>query len=257
MAKSASDELLRQCLGWIGKRCRKFAKSRPGLDWEELQGAAITYFLEKVAEGKLEQVPPGAQVKWTCSVLDNGAKQAVTDWNRDRLRRGSLSGPTDDDGDELERPIEELVGAGPEALPIAGLERKEAEARGPKLAAYARKLRSPVRRLVVIAVYLPGQLTKADVEAAAANRVGGSNYPVLKADVVWKWLEQNRATAEAGSSSWREALAFVFGSKQSPDGASSKEKTRVMHLLDQHASRGREQLREMLIADGVTVEGWS
>lgn len=251
MAHAHSATLLERVLGWLEAHCRYLARSRPGLDPRDVRGDAIRYFLLKVEKGALDRVPPGAHEVWARSVLANGALHAVTTHDRFRRRSELAHAGSSDEGEDGPR-TEDLTHTQEDDSPESLVLLRAVLRNRNRVADVARKIGSPVRRLVVIAVYFPASLMQADVLAAAQCRHGGARLPVRPAETAWRLIEAARSDLEADSEPWRRFLAGALCTTQEPRAIPESELAKGKNQIEAHLSRGRAELHSLLTKEGLT-----
>jgi len=222
-------------LGWFETWCRRLT-ARSGVDWREPFQSGVVYLLQQLERGVLDGVEPSGWRAFTANTLMLGARQRLkTEWRHQRR------------AEPLEPP-QERTGRPPRPEPEDGAEDVLATlvARGEQRAVRAAigRLSSPVRRFVLLAVYAPEGLEKAHLSAAAGYRRGGARLLARPVDAAWRLLRERRGKLEG--SAWKAWVARVVAFRGAPDEVPAAQLARVLWGIDQHLSRGREELARLL-----------
>ena len=215
-------------LGWFEAWCRR-ATARSGVDWRDPFQSGVVYLLAQLERGVLDSVEAAGWRPFVANTLMLGARQRLkTEFSQRRRLQGT--------GTQAE---EEAVPS--EFLPLEQLLRK---GRGGEVRAALQQLSSPVRRFVLVAVYVPDALDRELLEQAAAWRRGGSRLFARPVEEAWPLLRAHRGKLEGAE--WKAWLARVVAFTGAPGRVAEAKVARVLWRIDQHLCRGREELLTVL-----------
>ena len=213
-------------LGWFETWCRR-RSARSRADWREPFQSGVVYLLQQLERGVLDGVEPSGWRAFTAHTLMLGARQRMkAEWRQQRRA--------------------EPLGLG-EGLSVEG-EGGDALERRAVRAAIGR-LSSPVRRFVLLAVYLPDGLERAHLDEAAGYRRGGARLFVRPVETAWRLLCERRGQLQGAA--WKAWVARVVAFRCAPHRVTDEQLVRVLWGMDQHLSRGREELAKLLREDGA------
>jgi hypothetical protein len=221
-------------LGWFEAWCRRLTR-RSQVDWREPFQSGVVYLLQQLERGVLDGVEPSGWRAFTAHTLMLGARQRLKAEFRQQRRA---------------EPLEPAVAPGrparPEPVDGAADVLADLVARGEERAVRAAigQLSSPVRRFVLLAVYAPEGLERGHLLAAASYRRGGTRLFARPVDAAWRLLQQRRGKLEGAA--WKAWVARVVAFRDAPDEVPARQLARVLWAMDQHLSRGREELVRLL-----------
>jgi DNA-directed RNA polymerase specialized sigma24 family protein len=240
MSHSKPAEFLAQTLsphlGWFEAWCRR-RTARSGVDWRDPFQSGVVYLLQQLERGVLDGVEPSGWRAFTAHTLKLGALQRLKSEWRQRRRAEPLE-PASLPGVPRRPEPEDLSGDSLSALLVHGEQRA--------VRAAIAQLSSPVRRFVLLAVYAPEGLERSHLEEAAAYRRGGARLFVRPVASAWGLLSRERGQLEGPA--WKAWVARVVAFRGVPSRVPETEVTRVLWGIDQHLSRGREELAALLRA---------
>ncbi|MBM4380221.1 MAG: hypothetical protein FJ086_13145 [Deltaproteobacteria bacterium] len=222
-------------LGWFEAWCRRLT-ARSRVDWREPFQSGVVYLLQQLERGVLDGVEPSGWRAFTAHTLMLGARQRLkTEWRQQR--RAEPLEPAEEGPGRTRRP--EPVDASGDVLGTL-------VARGEQQAVRAAigQLSSPVRRFILLAVYAPEGLEKAHLSSAAGYRRGGARLFARPVDAAWRLLRGRRGTLEGAA--WKAWVVRVVAFRGAPDQVPAAQVARVLWGIDQHLSRGREELARQL-----------
>ncbi|MEN9799518.1 MAG: hypothetical protein RL653_3215 [Pseudomonadota bacterium] len=217
-------------LGWFEAWCRR-ATARSGVDWREPFQSGVVYLLTQLERGVLDSVEAAGWRPFVANTLMLGARQRLKTEFAQKRRLPSAA--------EAAGAREEQ--APPESVPLEVLLRR---ARGTEVRAALRQLSSPVRRFVLVAVYVPDALDLPLLEEAAAFRRGGSRLFVRPVAQAWPLLRAQRRRLDGAE--WKAWVARVVAFTGPPGRVPAAPLAKVLWRIDQHLTRGREELLSVL-----------
>lgn len=240
MPRTKPAEFLAQTLsphlGWFETWCRRLT-ARSGVDWRDPFQSGVVYLLQQLERGVLDGVEPSGWRAFSAHTLKLGALQRMkSEWRQ--LRRTGPLEPASPPGRPPRAEPEDLSGDALTALLVRG-ERSAVKA------AIA-QLSSPVRRFVLLAIYAPEALERRHLEEATAYRRGGARLFARPVASAWRLLCAQRGKLEGAA--WKGWVARVVAFRGAPGRVEEAEVARVLWGIDQHLSRGREELSKLLRA---------
>jgi hypothetical protein len=198
------------------------------VDWREPFQSGIVYLLSQLERGVLDSVEAAGWRPFVANTLMLGARQRL---KTEFAQRRRLQ-PTDEEADEE---------APPEAAPLEVLLRR---ARRSEVRAALEALSSPVRRFVLVAIYVPDLLDVALLEQASAWRRGGTRLFARPVEEAWPLLQAQRGRLEGAE--WKGWVARVVAFRGAPERAPASGVAKVLWRIDQHLTRGRDELLSVL-----------
>jgi hypothetical protein len=217
-------------LGWFEAWCRR-ATARSGVDWREPFQSGVVYLLTQLERGVLDSVEAAGWRPFVANTLMLGARQRLKkEFAQERRLRSS-----EDGAGAQEEP------GPPESIPLEVLLRR---ARSAEVRAALQQLSSPVRRFVLVAVYVPDALDLPLLEEAAAWRRGGSRLFARPVAETWTLLRAQRGRMDGAE--WKAWVARVVAFTGPPGRVAAAPLAKVLWRIDQHLTRGRDELLSVL-----------
>lgn len=217
-------------LGWFEAWCRR-ATARSGVDWRDPFQSGVVYLLTQLERGVLDTVEAAGWRPFVANTLMLGARQRL---KKEFAQARRLKSAVDEAGAGEEQ-------APPEAMPLEQLLR---QGRRAEVRAALQQLSSPVRRFVLVAVYVPDALDRALLEEAAAFRRGGSRLFLRPVAEAWPLLRARRGRLDGAE--WKAWVARVVAFTGAPGRVPAAAVAKVLWRIDQHLTRGRDELLSVL-----------
>ncbi len=209
-------DLLLQMQTRLLRLCEQQARSRPGLDAEDLAQGAVVLFVERAPRWFAQAVQVSLEAQaWT--LLKTCVRNLVTDHDREP-KPTSLTGPDDEaEAGPGELPDRDGESGGPPPNAETTLLHHEDERRrGGALVEEIEAVGNPTYRLLLKCVYVPRLLDRDDFRAADAHRVSGAAAFARPWDEAAALIlahassELASSGAPAHRDAWRRFLASCF-----------------------------------------------
>jgi hypothetical protein len=224
-------ELLLPLLPQLTRWCRVKARTRPGLEWEELFQATVHGFVEKAPDWfKQEADSREGQAR---ALLHYQLRSVVKDWDRQK-KRERLAGGADDEGDSW---LEQLPAR---QVPV------EQEIDAQRLVARLEALRNPVYLLLLLAVFAPWRLNLEHLESSSRWRRGGSRVPARAVAEAWELLQTTCEAIPSDEVVWKRTLAEILRCLAPLGESSTSELRAAKEWLDKSLQRARRQAGMLL-----------
>lgn len=253
----AVGQVIRAQLAWIEGRCRWHARAlaRAGVvrdsgGWGaadaltmDLLSKAIECVYQKEAEGWFRQQPRTTLMVQVRHRVNLCLRAESTDRLRDAkvaMRSDTVRSDPDAMGDELD--IFETIASQDPPLP----ERLERRQLGVQARKCIEELENPSYRLVLLLFFMPGELRREHLAAAAAFRAGGSTFVVRELNEAWALLHAAIATGEAeeDAAAWKRTVAKILRFACSPEAISASALKTAVNTVDQKLSHAIRALRD-------------
>ena len=234
MDPNIEQQMLAQ-LGWLEKRCRKDAGDR----WDDVLQDTLERFIRKEAQGWFVQQTRLGLAHQVGDLLGWCLLQAARDHRRAIAKtRGEVIVEDDPFPEPGPGPLEQLEDA------QSGVMVRDAVAR----------LQHPVRKLAILCLHFPDDVTQAEVDAAAAYQRNGRRAIQRSGSEVGTLILRERMNRQPGDGKWRRKVAEILRCEGRLGDADPDAVTRAVAVLEGWQTDALRDLARDALLTGLRAE---